>query len=230
VGEVSMARAERGLGERPHLSDEVAARIRQLIMSGGVRPGEYLRLERLAAQFGISVTPVREALQSLRSEGFVVLEPRRGFVVARLSQQDVKDLFWVQAFIAAELTSRAAARMTPETVRELELIEQALERAAASGRPELVEEYNHAFHRGINLAADSAKLAWTLGAVSRYVPRGLFSEVPGWPAACRRDHQRVLDGLRRGSRHAASGAMRMHIMEAGELLVGYLEHRGMWAS
>src|SRR5581483_6398970 len=105
-GGIEVAEPGRGLGERPQLSDEVAARIRQAIMSGKVRQGEYLRLERLAAEFGISVTPVREALKSLRSEGFVVLEPRRGFVVARLSQQDVKDLFWAQAVVAAELTSR----------------------------------------------------------------------------------------------------------------------------
>lgn len=85
------------LGTRLQLSDEAAARIRELIMDGRVRPGDYLRLERLALEFGISVTPVREALKSLRSEGFVVLEPRRGFVVAPLSKRDVQDLFWVQA-------------------------------------------------------------------------------------------------------------------------------------
>ena len=223
-----MAEPGHGLGERPQLSDEVAARIRQGIMSGRVRQGEYLRLERLATEFGISVTPVREALKSLRSEGFVVLEPRRGFVVARLSQQDVKDLFWARAVVAAELTARAALRMPPETLKELERIHQALERAVAIGRIERVEELNHAFHREINLAADSAKLAWTLAAVSRYVPRGLYGEVPGWPEACRRDHLRILEGLRRGSRHAASGAMRMHITHVGDLLIRHLAERGMW--
>src|SRR5690606_26011206 len=85
----------RALGTRLQLGDEAAARIRELILDGRVRPGERLRLERLALEFGVSVTPVREALKSLRSEGFVVLEPRRGFVVAPLSKRDVRDLFWV---------------------------------------------------------------------------------------------------------------------------------------
>jgi DNA-binding GntR family transcriptional regulator len=197
-------------------------------MAGQVRPGEFLRLERLAAQFGISVTPVREALQSLRSEGFVVLEPRRGFVVAALSQQDVKDLFWVQAVIAAELTSRAALNLPAPTLRRLEEIQRGMERAADEGHIDQVEEFNHAFHRAINLAADSAKLAWTLGAVSRYVPRGLYGRIPDWPGSCVREHQRILDALRRGNRHAASGAMRMHITVAGELLLKHLQRQGLW--
>jgi DNA-binding GntR family transcriptional regulator len=188
-----------------------------------VRPGEFLRLERLAARFGISVTPVREALQSLRSEGFVVLEPRRGFMVARLSPQDVKDLFWVQAMIAAELTSRAALHLQPRTLRRLEEIQRHLERAVAEGRVDAVEEHDEAFHRVINMGADSQKLAWIFGAVSRYVPRGLYGGIAGWSSACVRDHRRILEAMRRGNRHAAGGAMRMHVMEAGELLVARLE-------
>lgn len=225
---MAIPRSESGLGVRPQLSDEVAARIRELIMAGQVRPGEFLRLERLAAQFGISVTPVREALQSLRSEGFVVLEPRRGFVVADLSQQDVRDLFWVQAVIAAELTSRAAFKLPAPALRGLEEVQRRMERAVAEGHIDQVEELNHAFHRAINLAAESAKLAWTLGAVSRYVPRGLYGRIPEWPGSCVGEHQRILEALRRGNRHAASGAMRMHITVAGELLLKHLERQGLW--
>lgn len=228
TNDVAIPRPRQGLGLRPQLSDEVAARIRELIMDGRVRPGEYLRLERLAAEFGISVTPVREALQSLRSQGFVQLEPRRGFVVAPLSRQDVKDLFWVQATIAAELTARAAAGLAPERLKELTAIQHAMEQAAAAGRIDLVEEHNHGFHRSINLAADSAKLAWSLGSVARYVPRGLYGRLPDWPRVAVRDHQRILDALRQGDRHTAGGAMRIHIVRAGELLITHLESQGLW--
>ncbi|MEU5876730.1 GntR family transcriptional regulator [Spirillospora sp. NPDC047279] len=216
------------MGLRPQLSDEVAARIRELIMEGRVRPGEFLRLERLALDFGISVTPVREALQSLRSEGFVQLEPRRGFVVAPLSKQDVKDLFWVQATIAAELTNRAAELIDPEALRELTAMHRALGQAAQAGRVDLVEEHNHAFHRAINLAAESPKLAWSLGSVARYVPRGLYGRLPDWPASAVRDHEPVLEALGLGDPEAASAAMRLHITRAGELLIGHLERQGMW--
>ncbi|MEU8796101.1 GntR family transcriptional regulator [Spirillospora sp. NPDC048819] len=216
------------LGMRLQLSDEAAARIRELIMDGRVRPGDYLRLERLAMEFGISVTPVREALKSLRSEGFVVLEPRRGFVVAPLSKRDVQDLFWVQAGIAAELAARATPRIGPETLRDLDGLQHALERAEVARRPNLMEEHNHRFHREINLAADSAKLAWSLGTAARYVPRGLYGRLADWPGLAVRDHERILAALRDGDARTAGAEMRDHIVRAGELLVAHLERRGMW--
>ncbi|WP_433329444.1 GntR family transcriptional regulator [Spirillospora sp. CA-294931] len=225
---MAIPRPQRGLGLRPQLSDEVAARIRELIMDGRIRPGEFLRLERLALEFGISVTPVREALQSLRSEGFVQLEPRRGFVVAPLSKQDVQDLFWVQASIAAELTVRAARRVTPERLRELASIQDEFDQVASTGRGDLAEEHNHLFHREINLAAAAPKLAWSLRSVTRYVPRGLYGRLPAWPATAAEDHRRILAALRGGEPEAAGQEMRAHIVRAGGLLVAHLERRGMW--
>jgi len=225
---VASLRPQRGLGLRPQLSDEVAARIRELILDGRVRPGEFLRLERLALEFGISVTPVREALQSLRSEGFVQLEPRRGFVVAPLSPRDVTDLFWVQAVIGAELAERAADRMGPDLLRRLTALQRALEQAVDAGRLDLVEEYNHAFHRTINLTADSAKLVWTLGSVVRYVPRGMWTRLPAWPELAMEDHRRILQALRRKDGPAAGAAMRQHVTRSGELLVAHLERQGLW--
>ncbi|NVI89632.1 GntR family transcriptional regulator [Actinomadura sp. BRA 177] len=187
-----------------------------------------LRLERRALEFGISVTPVREALKSLRSEGFVVLEPRRGFVVAPLSKRDVQDLFWVQAGIAAELTARAAPRIGAGTLGELDGLHHALERAMAARRPDLMEEYDHRFHREINRAADSPKLTWSLATAARYVPRGLYGRLDDWPALAVRDHARVLAALRDGDARAAGTEMRGHVVRTGELLTAHLERRGMW--
>ncbi|GGV10607.1 GntR family transcriptional regulator [Actinomadura cremea] len=216
------------VGTRVQLGDEVAARIRELIVDGLVRPGEHLRLEHLAAEFQISVTPVREALKSLRSEGFVVLEPRRGFVVAPLSKQDVADLFWVQAGIAAELTARAAARLDDVALGDLDGFHRALEQARAVHRPDLMEQHNRDFHRRINVAAASPKLAWSMGTAARYVPRGLYGGVPEWPRLAVRDHRRIMDALRAGDGPGAGVEMREHILRAGELLVTHLERRGRW--
>lgn len=224
----SLPAPRRSLGTRLQLSDEAAARIRELIMDGRIRPGDHLRLERLALEFGISVTPVREALKSLRSEGFVVLEPRRGFVVAPLSERDVQDLFWVQAGIAAELTVRAAARIGPAVLERLDGLQHALARDKAARRPGLMQERNHLFHREINLAADSPKLAWSLGTAARYVPRGLYGRLADWPDVAVRDHDRILAALRDGDARAAGEEMRAHIVRAGELLVLHLNRQGLW--
>src|ERR1043166_8248760 len=74
--------------ERLQLSEEVASYIRDLIMCGRVSPNEYLRIDRLADELGVSTTSAREALLSMRAEGFVELDRNRGFRVPSLSRQD----------------------------------------------------------------------------------------------------------------------------------------------
>src|SRR3954464_12370408 len=93
---------------RQQLPEEVASYVRELIISGSVRPGEFLRMERIAEAVGVSNTPVREGLLALRSEGFVRLVPRRGVVVEPFSRQDIHDIFWTQGVLAGELAARAA--------------------------------------------------------------------------------------------------------------------------
>src|SRR3954447_13006604 len=117
---------------RQQLPEAVAAYVRELIISGTVRPGEFLRLEPIAAAVGVSNTPVREGLLILRSEGFVKLVPRRGFMVASFTAQDVRDIFWVQAQLAGELAARAAKRITPEQIVSLEEIVAEYDSAVAA--------------------------------------------------------------------------------------------------
>ncbi|WP_084550105.1 GntR family transcriptional regulator [Actinomadura rifamycini] len=216
------------LGGRRQLSDEVAAYVRELIMSGRVRHGEFLRLERVADDLGISVTPVREALLSLRGEGFVTLVPRRGFMPAPLSRRDVQDLFEAQAYFAGELAARAAEKITGEELAELARTQELLEDASRTRDAEGIERANHRFHRTVNLCADSPKTAWLLQLVVRYAPRRFFSSIDGWSQASVDDHHLVLAALRAGDADAARQAMRAHIRHAGTLLVVHLEGRGFW--
>lgn len=224
----NLASEEQRLQRRPQLSDEVAAHLRESIMSGRVRQGEYLRLERIAEDLGTSATPVREALLALRGEGFVQLEPRRGFVVAPLSRQDIQDLFFVQATIAAELAARTAESVSKQQVSELEAIQEALETAARSRAFDVVEERNYEFHRKINLWAESKKLAWFLNMAVRYVPRRFYASIPGWRQASVTDHLLILAAMRAGHPDRARRAMHQHITHVGELLVSYLDKQGMW--
>ncbi|MFB4318805.1 GntR family transcriptional regulator [Actinomadura sp. 21ATH] len=219
---------DRALGRRRQLGDEVAAYVRDLIMSGQVRHGEFLRLERIAEDLGVSVTPVREALLSLRGEGFVTLEPRRGFMPAPLTRQDVQDLFEAQAYLAGELAARAAGRLGAGGAAALGRTQERLERAAEALDAEGVERANHEFHRVINLAAGSPKTAWLLQLVVRYAPRRFYASIQGWDRASVDDHHQVLAALRTADAEAARAAMGAHIRHAGTLLVAHLEGQGFW--
>src|SRR5690606_10799335 len=135
------------------LGDEAASFVRDQITSGTLAPGDHVRPELVAAELGISTTPAREALQSLRAEGFLDLAPRRGFTVARVTGDDIRDMFLVQSMVAGELAARAAQRVTPEILQRLEEINESLIAAADRNDLDALEKWNHKFHREINLAS-----------------------------------------------------------------------------
>src|SRR5271165_2190082 len=88
------------------LPETIAIQLREQIISGRLKQGEFLRIDAIAKSMGVSTTPVREGLLLLQSESFVRLMPRRGFVVNSISKEDLLDLFWAQASIGAELAAR----------------------------------------------------------------------------------------------------------------------------
>jgi DNA-binding GntR family transcriptional regulator len=210
---------------RPQLSEKATAHIRGLIMSGELRPGTLVRPETIGEDLGISTTPAREALQALRVEGFLQLVPRRGFIVSPLTGEDIRDLFQVQALIGGELAARAAINATVRDVAELEALHHELIAAAARNDHERLEEKNHAFHREINLLADSRKIIWLLGLVTRYVPRQFYSSIPGWPRATVEDHAELLAGIKAKDPAATRAAMHQHIVHSGELLAAHFDAR-----
>lgn len=127
-------------------------------MSGTLRPGTFIRLDETAAQLGVSVTPVREALLKLRGEGMVQLEPHRGHVVLPLTRQDIEDIFWLQASIAKELAAAATDHITDAEIDELDRINDSLAAAVGSGDAETIAGIEFAFHRVFNQA--SGRSSW----------------------------------------------------------------------
>ena len=175
-----VARSTGNLRRRPQLSDDVAVHVRNVIMSGGVRPGEFIRLDETAAELGVSVTPVREALLTLRGEGLVELVPHRGYVVAPLSRDDVNDVFWLQGRIAEELAGRAVDHVDDEALAELTAINDRLRQAVELGDAVRIEELEFAFHRIINRLAGARKLSWFLLGATRYTPVHFYSADREW--------------------------------------------------
>jgi DNA-binding GntR family transcriptional regulator len=210
---------------RLQLGDVAAAYLRDQITSGNLPAGAPVRPETVADELGISTTPAREALQALRAEGFLDLAPRRGFTVAQLDGDDIRDMFLVQAMVAGELAARAAANVTPENVAALDAIHKNLVAAAERGDLTSLEELNHQFHRDINLAANSPRLANVIRLVSRYAPRRFYATIAGWPETTVHDHTLVLDAIRRGDADTARREMSAHVHHAAEQLASHIDAR-----
>jgi DNA-binding GntR family transcriptional regulator len=212
----------------PRLPDELAGRLRERIMTGRLRQGDHLHLERLAEQLGVSVTPVREALLALRGEGFVELEPRRGFTVAPLSRQDFEDAHRLQATLAGELATRAARKIGAERLAELAALHEEIKLAnqfVLLDMGELVAR----FHAVVWQAAESPKLAWFHGIAVRYTPQNVTGDVPGWREMAVADHHVLLAALQRRDPVAARVAMHKHVTHTGQLLIHHLQQRGLWS-
>ncbi|TCK25742.1 GntR family transcriptional regulator [Pseudonocardia endophytica] len=214
---------------RQQLPEEVAGYVRELILSGTVKPGEFLRMEPIAEAVGVSNTPVREGLLTLSSEGFVQLVPRRGFVVAPVSQQDIRDLFWAQAQLAAELAARAAKKISPETVARLEEIDEQFRAAVDRRDHDAVANLGHRFHREINLAADSRRLTLLLGSVVRHLPNRFYASIEGQVASTHDDHPELIEALRSRNARKARSLTEKHILEGADGVIHMLEERGLWA-
>jgi DNA-binding GntR family transcriptional regulator len=206
---------------RPRLSDEVATHVREQVISGALAAGTFIRPERVAEELDVSATPAREGLLSLRSEGFLEVVPRRGFVVLPLSDKDIRDTFDAQGLLGGELAARAAAAATPELVADLTALQERLRYAAEEGDLDRVEQLNFEFHRAVYRHADAPKISWLLGATLGYAPRRQWASIEGWPALTLHDHEDILDALRRKDPDAAREAMSRHIVEAGRALLAH---------
>lgn len=223
IGRTGTARLRR----RPQLSDDVADRVRQWIMSGDVRPGAFIRLDETAAELGVSVTPVREALSKLRGEGLVESVPHRGYVVNPLTRGDVEDIFWLQGRIAVELARRAAHRASGADLVELDELCSVLE-GSLGGDAETIALREFEFHRRLNRIADSAKLAWFLHGAVRYTPHTLYASDPDWGAFAVAGHRRLIAALRAGDVEAADGETRLQFTDGAQRLIAHLDAVGMW--
>jgi DNA-binding GntR family transcriptional regulator len=216
------------VSRRHQLPEQVASHVRELIISGMVRPGEFLRVERIAEEVGVSNTPVREGLLALRGEGFVQFVPRRGFVVAPFTRDDVRDLFWAQAQLSRELAARAARKITPEQVGWLDENLEQYRQAVGEGDAERIADLSYAFHRQVNLAADAQRLALLSGMVASHLPRRFYASVEAQVAASGNEHPLLVEALRDHDARTARALMEQHILASADHLIEILGQRGLW--
>ena len=216
------------LAQRPQLSEEVADHVRTRIMSGEVRPGDFIRLDETAAALGVSVTPVREALLTLRGEGLVDLVPRRGYLVSPMSRQDVEDIFWLQAELSKRIVDRAITRFDAAALDDHARLVEDFRTAAALDDADGVVRIQYAIHRSINRASQSDKLSRFLSNAARYMPYRLYAEDAQWREAALEDNRRMLEALRTGDVRTAHEVIDTEFSNGARLLVSHLDRAGVW--
>jgi DNA-binding GntR family transcriptional regulator len=197
------------------LYQEVAERLRPLIYDGDLAPGAWIDEQALAREFGISRTPLREALKVLHGEGLVRLTPRRGsFVSGELTSTDLDELFPIMALLEGRCAYLAVRKATPEDVRVLDAIHAQLERLAARKDVAAYYRSNYAFHEAIQQLAANPWLSRIVSELRRFLRllRGRQLRVPGRLEASLEEHRQVMAALHRGDAARAERIMRAHLM------------------
>jgi DNA-binding GntR family transcriptional regulator len=213
---------------REQLSDEVAAHLRVGIMSGTLRPGTFIRLDETAAELGVSITPVREALRTLRGEGMVQLEPHRGHVVSPFTRGDIEDIFWLQASIASQLAKSAAERITDEQIDELERLSATVADAIERQNTDDVVDAEFAFHRAFNRSSGRTKLAWFLLHAARYLPPHIYADDPQWGRSAVANRRELIAALRRHDVDEVVRLTNSQFTDGARRLTARLDELGLW--
>ncbi|MCK6444176.1 GntR family transcriptional regulator [Elstera cyanobacteriorum] len=213
----SARRGTRAEDLRQHLADE--------IVRGILAPGTPLDESDLAARFGVSRTPVREAIRLLAASGLVETRQHRSALVARPSDEQLAAMFMVMADLEALCAGYAAVAMTARERRDLENLHRSMAPLVREGDPQQFHEANVEFHAAIYAGSHNPYLA-ELTATTRLrlspFRRAQFRTL-GRLSRSYAEHEVVVDAILKGDQNGAAAAMRGHI---GTVEQAYLRYVG----
>lgn len=216
-------------GLRPNLSAVVAQRVRDMILSGRLRPGERLDQDALAEEIGVSRMPLREAFIALEAEGLISLPARQGAYVASLTRDDFRDHYAVFGRVCGLAAERAAFRQDEALVEHLTGIVDAMRSAASAEEHHVL---NNRFHEAINRAGASKRLRAVIRFLSNSMPTRYyeFDSEPHWRDDANQEHQSIADAIRDGDGQRAATETAAHFSKAAEHTIRDLESIGFWSN
>jgi DNA-binding GntR family transcriptional regulator len=205
------------------LHGEVLSRLRDYIVEGSLAEGERVPERELCEMFGISRTPLREALKVLASEGLLDLLPNRGARVRALTTRDLTELFDVMGGLEAVAGRLACENITEEEIAEIERLHYEMYGCYLRRDLHGYFQFNQSIHQRIVAAARNAILSSTYASFAGRLRRVRFSanmarDSDRWSEAMR-EHETILDALRRKAGDELSDILFHHLRNKRRALV-----------
>lgn len=203
--------------------DDLFEALRESILTCRRAPGERLIQEELAAEFGTSRIPLREALRRLEGEGLVVIAPHRGAIVRPFVPKDVVDLYEVRLALETLAVRRAAARFTDlEPVLNRYLSRS--KRAAAANDSSALFHIDRDFHADLAAAADNPHLSFVLASLWSQVMRAMhaFFSHADYGEDTWSDHTAIAAAVKRGDGDGAVSVLKRHINDSRDNILTFL--------
>ncbi len=199
-------------------SEVLREAIEEMIAVGKLPPGHHLDETELATEFGVSRTPIREALIQLASMGIIVIRPRRGAIVAEIGPQQLIEMFEVMAELEAMCARLAARRMSPPEQAILKASHLACKEARDNADSDVYFYKNEEFHRQIYIGSQNTFLEEQACVLQRRLRpyRRLQLRVRNRVKASFDEHGAVVDAIIEGKGELAAELLRQHIMIQGQ--------------
>ncbi|MEO1225577.1 MAG: GntR family transcriptional regulator [Pseudomonadota bacterium] len=198
---------------RPSLHDELAVRLRRMIVEDELEPGARIKEGELCERFGVSRTPLREAIKVLAREGYIELTPNRGSRVAVLSDKDLREAFAVMGALEGLAGELAASNATDAQIADLLDKHAQMKAAFEQGRRPDYFELNEAIHRSIAEAAGNATLTRLQRSLDGRLRRARYrANLSGarWAEAMA-EHAEIADALKHRDGPRLSELLRRHL-------------------
>ncbi|MEM1362594.1 MAG: GntR family transcriptional regulator [Pseudomonadota bacterium] len=199
---------------RPALAVEVANALRELILEGELASGEKIREKELTERFGVSRTPLREAMKMLSSEGLIELIPNRGAIISQTSDEDLIEAFPVLAALEGLAGAQAAKRATDDELAEIARMTQDLHEAFEKGDRPQYFAINQMIHNAILSACRNPILQRSHAAVAGQVHRARYQAnhvSTRWQQAVI-EHKQISDALNDRRADLANSLLNQHMM------------------
>jgi len=216
--------------KRP-LKEDIFDVLHEKIISGTYKPGDWLRQDDIATQLGVSMTPVREALDLLVSAGLAERVPYRGVRVREMSTKDVVEAYGLRLFLEAVIAQEAARNITREQVAGLERTLDEMKKHESLKEVSSERKSSREFHSAIAVATKNDLLIKMYAVVSNAFPDWLLYEalfrypeiLADSMMSTYKEHVAIVDALKNGDEDQAVQKSIEHVMESGKWLEEYLD-------
>jgi len=208
------------------LREKILETIREAILKGNLKPGEKVAEPELAERFGISRTPIREAFRQLESEGYLTVIPRKGAVVAALSERDVQEFYAIKSILEGYGAALAAVKLSEKDMAKLEATNDKLKKLAEEGDVKSFYRVHNEFHEIFLKAADNSKLYELIQQLGMKFSRLRMASlsVPGRMAISVAEHEKLLEAFRNQDGQAAESLVKETAAIGGKVLLASLAH------
>ena len=202
-------------------NESIADALRADILRGNLKSGQALKQDEIAAQFGVSKIPVREALVQLKAEGLVNFYPNRGAFVSELSAAEADEIYVMRIALETAVLARAIPSLTVAQLKRAEEILKAIDQEENIAK---WGELNWEFHATLYAPAALPRLMDTIKALHTNIARYLVLYLAGmaYQKKSQKEHRAILAACRHGDIEKAVTVLESHLRGASEHLVAYL--------